>query len=734
MGKFAANSGNPYNFYQIRRLRQEKKFSLIALVIQHQVLSATDDLIHMLTNYVAGIEQDAKNEFENYKLNKFDQSEFLIVKFKDILSDYKKKKSTKILKSLPASELNNLIKLCNEHGAYSKHKHLYFLHKNYIKHSKLILQCINMLEIDCESPALNIVIMLQYLKKINTANNEQYISLKDKEFKPNWMPNKWRTFCKTKGNKFDKSKFEIFVVLSLIQGVKDREIFVFHSRQHTDYNKDLITLPEFRKKIKNYSEIVSLPAKPDDFVAHIKNELQKNFILTNQLLDVEENASIKNNKLILRKIQATNKPQYYKELDALLDEKMIPINLIDIVAYITKKLGLHEYFSHVSGNSVRMEEHLKQVVATIFCYGCNLSAREGERSIIDVNRKKIGRINSEHISESSLNKCIDRVVEFYGKFELPKIWGDGKHASVDGTKWNVYSKNLMAEYHIRYRGYGGIAYYHVSNNYIALFSNFITCGVYEGRYLLDGIEALTDNKPEYIHGDTHSQSFIIFALAYLLGIKVMPRIRHLQSLNLYKSSKADKFELLDSLFKSNAVHWNDILDNTDEMFRVAISIREGKIKPSEFLNKLAYCGGRNKLYVAFRELGRALRTTYILKYIANFDLRKEVHAATCNSEEFNEYVNWISFADDTIRSNHRVEQKKFIKYNHLVTDMTLLYTVEKMSKVIKIAPSNGIEISKALLKYFSPYRKEHIIRLGKYEIDVGDKDNDDQEDWDFGID
>jgi hypothetical protein len=90
--------GYSYDFYQVKRLRQEKKISLIALVIQHQVLSATDDLIYMITNYVASIEQDSKNEFDKYKLNKFDQSEFLIVKFKDILSDYKKNKSTKKIK------------------------------------------------------------------------------------------------------------------------------------------------------------------------------------------------------------------------------------------------------------------------------------------------------------------------------------------------------------------------------------------------------------------------------------------------------------------------------------------------------------------------------------------------------------------------------------------------------------------------------------------------------------
>jgi len=69
------------------------------------------------------------------------------------------------------------------------------------------------------------------------------------------------------------------------------------------------------------------------------------------------------------------------------------------------------------------------------------------------------------------------VIHAYHRFDLPRFWGTGKHASADGTKWEMYEQNLLAEYHIRYGGYGGIGYYHVSDNYIARFSHFIPCGV-----------------------------------------------------------------------------------------------------------------------------------------------------------------------------------------------------------------------------------------------------------------
>lgn len=98
--------------------------------------------------------------------------------------------------------------------------------------------------------------------------------------------------------------------------------------------------------------------------------------------------------------------------------------------------------------------------------------------------------------------------------------------------------NLVAEYHIRYRGYGGIAYHHVADTYVALFSHFIPCGVREAVYLLEQLlQNKSDVQPDTIHADTQRQSTPVFGLAYLLGIQLMPRIRNWKALRFYHPSK-----------------------------------------------------------------------------------------------------------------------------------------------------------------------------------------------------
>ena len=67
-----------------------------------------------------------------------------------------------------------------------------------------------------------------------------------------------------------------------------------------------------------------------------------------------------------------------------------------------------------------------------------------------------------------------------------------------------------------------------------------------------------------------------------------------------------------------------------------------------------------------------------------------IQSATCKSEELNEFLQWIMFGnDDQIVENVRYEQKKIIKYNHLVANMTISYNVVNMKKLSMSKPSQG---------------------------------------------
>jgi TnpA family transposase len=93
--------------------------------------------------------------------------------------------------------------------------------------------------------------------------------------------------------------------------------------------------------------------------------------------------------------------------------------------------------------------------------------------------------------------------------------------------------------HIRYGGYGGIAYHHIAGTYIALFTSFISCGVWEGVHILDALIRNKSNiQPDTLHADTQGQSEPIFGLCRVVGVKLMPRMRGISDAVFYRPSKA----------------------------------------------------------------------------------------------------------------------------------------------------------------------------------------------------
>ncbi|CDN10635.1 Mobile element protein [Richelia intracellularis] len=159
---------------------------------------------------------------------------------------------------------------------------------------------------------------------------------------------------------------------------------------------------------------------------------------------------------------------------------------------------------------------------------------------------------------------------------------------------------MHSEYHIRYGGYGGIAYHQVFDKYIPLFTHLITSGVWEAVYILDGLlKNISDIQPDTLYGDTQGQSAPVFAISYLLGIKLMRRIRNWKDCDFLGPTADKTYDYIDPLFKG-VVNWNLIQTHWHDMMRIVFSIKAGKVMPSTLLRKLGSYSGKNPLYQAFQ--------------------------------------------------------------------------------------------------------------------------------------
>ena len=229
-----------------------------------------------------------------------------------------------------------------------------------------------------------------------------------------------------------------------------------------------------------------------------------------------------------------------------------------------------------------------------------------------------------------------------------------------------------------------MGYYHVSATYIALCSSLIACGVWEAISMLDGVlENRSEIHPASLHADTQGQSEPVFGLASRLAMQLLPRMRHWKHLHLYVPSEpcaVDQIEHMRELL-SGTIDWTLIKTHLPAMVRVAISSSQGKIRSSTMLRKLGTYSRKNKLYWAFCELGRVVRTVFLLTFISHPARRRTINATTNIAENWNEFVQWAACGGEgVIRYNNRDEQRKAIRYTHLVATLVVLHNVVSMTR------------------------------------------------------
>ncbi len=709
---------------EINRKTYNKRFAYAAIIVNKATSIIKDDMCDVFIQLMRDIENYAKVELLKYKASRTHQAEILIDKFQGVLLACKNKRKDhtkmKEIKRLLGSNVSLYLDMCSDFNIHKNNNHHALMIEQLNKKRKLLMELILELKLSSSTKDRSIIQAVNFmLKHKDVAYTDDHLEELN-EIDLSWLRSGWRekVFPIASKSKIDKQIFELSVMLKIASELDARDLINKGADVFGDFNKNIISKAAKNKNYPKYAQETNLPLKENEIIENLKSMLRASCQELNLKIVDSDSLKFKNDRIVLKKIQKDSSAENIELVEQELNKRIKKINILDLITEMSKLLNVNRIFNLSSGVAPKSQEHLKHVIATLFCFGCNVGAVETASIIGGISRKQIGKINMHYITEESLNDCICELINLYNKFELPKYWGTGEHAGVDGTHWSTYSKNLFSSYHFRYRKQGGVAYYHVSDTYIALSSDFISCGAYEALYLLDGVlKNESSIQPDKIHGDTHAQSLAIFGLSHLLGISIMPRIRKINKLKMYKSSKnkEDCYENIENLF-DGIINWDLIESHLDEMVRIAMSIKQGKITASSILNRICKKSNKNKLNLAFVELGKVIRTSFLMYYIGDYSFRKEISAATCKNEEFNEYAGWVSFASSTIKTNRRREQRKFIKYNHLVTNMVVFYNVHIMSSVLKEMINDGYPVTEAILKQLSPYRKTTINRLGLFTL------------------
>ncbi|MFD7620553.1 Tn3 family transposase [Streptomyces sp. NPDC059802] len=540
----------------------------------------------------------------------------------------------------------------------------------------------------------------------------------------------WRkaVLDKTRPGRFVRKHFEAMVFTHLAEELRTGDVAVVGSEEYADWSEQLLAWEDIQEKLADYLVEVGLCEEGEagafdaaSFRRQLEDKLRTAAAAAdagypdNEGLVIDPETGIPSLKPHRSEGQRPSAKRLEQEVKARMPER----TLMGIVARTAYWVEWWRRFGPPSGNDPKLKDPFGRYVLTTFVKGTNMGPYEAAKHIPGVSGYELSYVANRHFSIALLNEAVADLVNAHARLDISQAWGDGTAVAADGTHMDTYLNNLLAETSVRYGKAGGIAYHHISDTYIALFTHFIPCGVWEAVYIIEGLLKNTSEvKPTTVHADTQGQSVPVFALAHLLGFDLMPRIRNWKGLTFYRPSKRCEYVHIDSLFGEagkNVIDWDLIESQFRHLMKVAVSVREGAISSSTLLKRLRSGSHKNSTYTAFREVGRVIRTVQLLRYLSDAPLRQRVTAATNKVESFNRFSQWVGFGNQgVLADNDPIEQEKAMKFYALLTNAVIFHNALDIAEIVRQLLEEGWEISPEDLAHISPYPTEHIKRFGEY--------------------
>lgn len=749
-------------------LDEDKRLTLIVSLLHTVRTGVRDDVVTMFCKRMATIHKKGRDQLEALREVHRAESERLLGVFGDVLDDVREaldpagrqsadnggadgtadggrdqeavaeRAGRLVLKTL--EQAGGLDALAAAHEAVSAHhgnNYLPLLDQYYRSHRSALFTLVESIDLESTNADRSVLDAVEYLMAQRGARSafvpdrvtverpgpdgarEATVFWVDVEAFASAM---WRKILKdpARPGMLVRRHLEVCVFSYLAAELRSGDIAVAGSDSYANLRDQLMSWDECAPLVEGFCAEAGLPIDACELTGHYKKLLADTAAAVDAGYPGNTDLVLEGGRPVLRRRKGAERSKEALQLEEAVHDRLPQRDLLDILTRTAYQLGWHHHFGPASGSDPKIKETLGRYVLTVFTYGTLLGpAQVAAHMRGKVTAAELARAANQHATSEKIAKASTTVINAFNRLDIASVWGDGTAVAADGSQVETWENNLLAESHIRYGGYGGLAYRHISNTYVALFSHFIPCGVWEAVYIIEGLlKNASEIQPDTIHADTQGQSLPVFGLAALLGFDLLPRIRNWHDLIFYRPTSDTVYQHIDSLFGDEAIDWRLIETHWTDLLRTAISIRQNRISSVTLLRRLGNHSRKNRLYRAFRELGRAVRTITLLRYLSDPDLREQITQVTNRNEAFHGFADWLMFGGKLIGHNDPDYQEKIIKFNELLANCVIYSTACDITDSANAIAAEGRPVDPDDLATISPYITHVIRRFGNWILNL----------------
>lgn len=192
----------------------------------------------------------------------------------------------------------------------------------------------------------------------------------------------------------------------------------------------------------------------------------------------------------------------------------------------------------------------------------------------------------------------------------------------------MHGSNLTTQWHVRYGGRGIMIYWHVERSSLCIHSQLKSPSSSEVASMIEGvIHHCTEMEVDRQYVDSHGQSTVAFGFCRLLGFQLLPRLKAIHSQKLYRpeTGKADAMSPVEPA--TRPIDWDLVRQQYDQMIKYATALRLGTAETEAILRRFTKKNVQHPTYKALAELGKAIKTIFLRRYLHSEELRREINEA-----------------------------------------------------------------------------------------------------------
>ena len=232
----------------------------------------------------------------------------------------------------------------------------------------------------------------------------------------------------------------------------------------------------------------------------------------------------------------------------------------------------------------------------------------------------------------------------------------------------------------------------------------------------------TKMEVEKNYVDSHGQSEVAFAFCHLLGFELMPRLKRIHAQKLYRPSagKPDSYKNL-RLVLTRPINWELIIEQYDQMVKFATALRLGTAETEAILKRFTRNNLKHPTYQALAELGKAVKTIFLCRYLSSEAVRREIPEGLNVVENWNSANGFIFYGKGgEIATNRLEDQETAVLSLHLLQASLVYINTLMLQRVLTDPTWLGIlgEVDRRAL---SPLTYAHVNPYGTFKLDMDER-------------